>query len=198
MKLDSAVYDCALQHLIQKGDTDLFPYPFELSFLKECHIEIVKSLSNLDLSTYHPMSMVESLIPKTRFGFRIAHQPYPIDTLIYTALVLTIFDEVEQGRVPEGENRAFSYRKKPGLDPNIFQENRSFRHWLDHLKSFVFSNDYSHVIRTDISDFYQRIYRHRLENIISSLSSKPQIGKKNRKIFTRLARRTVFRHPSGK
>lgn len=184
MKLDAATYECALQHLVEKGDTDLFPYPFELAFLNEKQKEIASSLANLDLATYHPMSLVESLIPKTRYGFRVAHQPYPIDTVIYTALVLTIFDDIEKGRDPAHNNRAFSYRKRNGLDPAIFQEHRSFRHWLDHLKGFVFSNEYSHVIRTDISDFYQRIYRHRLENIMSSLSNNPQFVKKIEKFIS--------------
>lgn len=178
MKLNAEIYECALQHLVQKGDTDLFPYPFELKFLEQSAKEIVTSLASIDLSNYHPMSLVESLIPKTKFGFRTAHQPYPVDTIIYTALVLKIYDEVEKGRDPADKNRAFSYRKSIGLDPNIFLPDRNFRHWLNILESFAFSEDYSHVIRTDISDFYQRIYRHRLENILESLSGEKLIVKK--------------------
>lgn len=124
------------------------------------------------------MSLVESLVPKSKFGFRVAHQPFPVDTAIYTALVLRIFDAVEAGRDPVENNRAFSYRKIPGLNPTLFVSERSYRHWLEEIATKVFSTDYSHVIRTDISDYYSRIYRHRLENILNSLSGERQVVKK--------------------
>jgi hypothetical protein len=183
MKIEVDVYNCALQHLIRKGDTDLFPYPFELKFFEEFADKIVIALNAQDLSSYHPMSLVESLIPKTKFGFRVAHQPYPVDTLIYTALVLKIFDDVESGRTPVDSNQAFSYRKSPGLDPLIFVPDKTFRQWLDVLRGRVFSDEFSHVIRTDISDFYQRIYRHRLENILESLSGQRAVVKKIEKFI---------------
>lgn len=178
MRIEEDIYEFCLDHLTKKGDTDIFPYPFELKFLEQSAEIVVDALSKIDLSTYHPMSLIESLIPKTKYGFRVAHQPFPVDSLIYTALVAKIFDEVESGRDPADKNRAFSYRKIPGYDQNIFQPGRTFRDWLESQKTLVFSDEYSHAIRTDISDFYQRIYRHRLENILESLSGQTAIVKK--------------------
>jgi len=170
MKINSALFECSVDHVTKFGDTDIFPYPFELKFLEQCRDAVVEELSKLDIQQYRPMSLVEALVPKSKFGFRVAHQPFPVDTIIYTALVLKIFDSVEAGRDPMQNNRAFSYRKSPGMDPALFVEERNYRHWLQTIQLEVFSEQYSHVIRTDISDYYSRIYRHRLENILDSLS----------------------------
>lgn len=178
MKLSSNLYEHAINHIVAKGDTDIFPFPFELKFFRDYSAKIVTELSALDLSSYSPMSLVDSLIPKTKFGFRVAHQPFPVDTLIFTALVCKIFDAVEAGRDPIQNNRSFSYRKVPNLDPAFFVEDHSYRNWMEHVQSYVFRDEYSHVVRVDISDFYSRIYRHRLENILESLSGdKPTVKK---------------------
>lgn len=178
MKIDSSFFNCAIEHILENGDTDIFPFPFELKFIKSKTELITQELSNIDISKYHPMSLVEAMVPKSKYGFRTAHQPFPIDTIIYTALVLSIYDAVEAGRDPEANNRAFSYRKFPGLSKEIFAPERSYKHWLDSIKLKIFSTEYSHVIRTDISDYYSRIYRHRLENILDSLSGESKIVKK--------------------
>ncbi|MER9831354.1 RNA-directed DNA polymerase [Mesorhizobium sp. M0134] len=170
MKLARGHLEYGLTHIVQNGDTDIFPYPFELRFLEQSAEKVLDELCTLDLSTYQPMSLVESLIPKTKFGFRVAHQPFPVDTVLYTALVAKISDAIESGRDDPSYNRAFSYRKSLGLSSPFFVDNRSFKNWLNHLQAQLFSAEYSHAIRADISDFYMRIYRHRLENILDSLS----------------------------
>ena len=130
MKLDKNIYRCAIQHISDFGDTDVFPYPFELRFVEACADDVSEKLSNTDLVQYNPMSLIESLIPKTKFGFRLAHQPYPVDTVIFTALILKIYDAVEVGRDDIGNNRAFSYRKAPGLNHELFVPDHTYREWL--------------------------------------------------------------------
>lgn len=197
MKIDAKYFECAVEHITAYGDTDIFPYPFELKFLQDRKAEVAKELGSLDLYTYHPMSLVEALVPKSKFGFRTAHQPFPIDTAIYTALVLRIFDAVEEGRDPKENNRAFSYRKTPGLNPSLFHEDRTYRNWLNVIGAKVFSDDYSHVIRTDISDYYSRVYRHRLENILDSLSGESKIVKKIENFISDWRSRQSFGLPVG-
>ncbi|MCP1547414.1 MULTISPECIES: RNA-directed DNA polymerase [Methylorubrum] len=197
MKLDRDLYKCTIEHIVLKGDTDLFPYPFEMNFLKDENIAICDALSALDLSNYHPISLVESLIPKSKFGFRVAHQPYLIDTIIYTALVASIYDKVEQGRDSIANNRAFAYRKAPGLGSDFFIPDRRFREWLDHISNYAFEDNYVYAIRTDISDFYHRIYRHRLENILDSLSGETKTVKKIEKIISDWRSNQSFGLPVG-
>ncbi|WP_162685461.1 RNA-directed DNA polymerase [Roseovarius amoyensis] len=197
MKLDAEYFACAVEHITTYGDTDIFPYPFELKFLQDRKDEVASKLSALDLNQYQPMSLVESLVPKSKFGFRAAHQPFPIDTAIYTALVLRIFNSVEEGRDAKEYNRAFSYRKTPGLSPSIFHDGRTYRDWLSVIEGKIFSDNYSHVIRTDISDYYSRIYRHRLENILDSLSGESQIVKKIEGFISDWRSRQSFGLPVG-
>jgi hypothetical protein len=197
MKLDRDLYACAIDHIATYGDTDIFPFPFEIKFLAERRDQIVDQLAGLDLTHYHPMSLVEALVPKSKFGFRTAHQPFPLDTVVYTSLVLRIFDAVEAGRDPEENNRAFSYRKVQGLDPNLFHPDRNYRDWLDVIQGKTFSTEYSHVIRTDISDYYSRIYRHRLENILESLSGERKVVKKIEGFISDWRSRQSFGLPVG-
>lgn len=197
MKIEKAIYNCAVEHIIQYGDTDIFPYPFELKFLEQCKDKVVAELSSIDISSYHPMSLVETLIPKSKFGFRTAHQPFPVDSVVYTALVLKIFDAVEAGRDPINNLRAFSYRKKPGLDPALFYDEHTYRHWLEVIKARIFSEEYSFVIRTDISDYYSRVYRHRLENILASLSGETSTVKKLEGFISDWRSRQSFGLPVG-
>lgn len=178
MKIARDIYQCALVHITQYGDTDIFPYPFELKFLEQRSDKVLDELAKLDVQQYHPMSLLEALVPKSKYGFRVAHQPFPIDTVIFTALVLSIFDAVEVVRDPATSNRAFSYRKSAGLNSAIFIDDRKYRDWLEYISTKMFDTEYSHVIRTDISDFYSRIYRHRLENILDSLSGNTAIVRK--------------------
>ena len=197
MKLDADYFECAVEHITVHGDTDIFPYPFELKFLKDRKADVVKELSSVDLNQYQPMSLVEALVPKSKFGFRAAHQPFPVDTVIYMALVLKIFDAVERNRDPKENDRAFSYRKIPGLDPSLFYEGRTYRNWLSVIEAKIFSDDYSHVIRTDISDYYSRIYRHRLENILDSLSGDTKTVKKIENFISYWRSRQSFGLPVG-
>ena len=183
MKLPREMLNFSLQHIVTNGDTDIFPYPFELKFYEQSSEKILDALSNLDLNNYSPMSLIESLIPKTKYGFRVAHQPYPSDTIIYTALVCSIFDDVESARDPSQMNRAFSYRKEPGIHGDLFISGHGFRQWLSNFTPMMFDGQYTHAIRTDISDFYMRIYRHRLENIIDSMSGNTPIVKKIEKLL---------------
>ncbi|GLU28890.1 RNA-directed DNA polymerase [Brucella sp. NBRC 12950] len=184
MKIDKHTIGFALDHITQNGDTDIFPFPFELKFYKNKRESIIDALANIDVSNHSPLSLIESLIPKTRYGFRVAHQPYPSDTIIFTALVCSIFDEVEKARTPVEDGHAFSYRKNPATDGPLFIPDRNFREWQANFSNLLLLEDFDYAIRTDISDFYMRIYRHRLENILVSLSGKTATVKKIEKFLS--------------
>jgi hypothetical protein len=65
---------------------------------------------------------------------------------------------------------AFAYRFDPAGGARLYQPNRTFHDWLSFLTKFGGSDDVFQdsqpVLETDISDFYQRIYFHRIENIL--------------------------------
>ncbi len=49
MKLDADHFLCAIEHITAHGDTDIFPYPFELKFLEDRKEVVAKELSSLAL-----------------------------------------------------------------------------------------------------------------------------------------------------
>lgn len=197
MKIDRDYVHYALSHITENGDTDIFPFPLELKFYQENLEDVASVIAGRDLGDYAPLSLVESLIPKTKFGFRVAHQPYPSDTAIYTALVCSIFDEVEKSRAPISEGRSFSYRKNPGIDGPLFIENRDFKKWMEQINVNQWFSKYTHAIRTDISDFYTRIYRHRLENILESTSGNRPVVKRIEKLISQWRGGQSFGIPVG-
>jgi hypothetical protein len=96
LSLDREVVAWTARHLLQHGDTDVFPHPFEFKFFESKLEEIATAIADMNLYTYQPRSVFESLAPKDRFGFRIAHQLYPVDTLVFTSAVVTVGEDIER------------------------------------------------------------------------------------------------------
>ncbi|WP_264592787.1 RNA-directed DNA polymerase [Sphingobium sp. B1D7B] len=114
-------------------------------------------------------------------SFRIAHQLYPSDTLLYTSAVIQIAPSIEEIRLPV-ENGPFSYRFVDKADePRLYSESSSFHDWLLRVKAICDEadpfSDVKYVIETDISDFYARIYFHRIEHIMDDCGAPNSVRK---------------------
>ena len=101
---------------------------------------------------------------------RVAHQLTASDNIIYLAALLDCAPMLEAARLPKEDNEAFAYRFAHGEQIRIFEPARGYHQWLAHLSDFggpenPFAEDRPAII-TDISDFYQRIYFHRIENVL--------------------------------
>lgn len=160
----------AIMHLSQLSDTDILPPLFEFRFFADSVDAISDRLEKFNFGEYAPKSCFEVLSPKTRLSFRIAHQLYPVDTLLYTSAVLDIAPEIEKMRLPL-EDGPFSYRYVDDAEePQLYSSSGSYHDWLLHVQSLCakenpFDKEKT-VIETDISDFYPRIYFHRVEHIL--------------------------------
>lgn len=177
LSLTAASVGWAIDHLDVYGDTDIFPRPIELKFYSDKRVEIVKAVSEgLDLAAYKSMGILETLVPKSRLGFRIGHQPYPTDTLLLTAAIAEIGEKLEEARRPADEKTAFSYRFQPDDKGTMFAPDRRFSDWILHQWTALTLNKYSYVVKTDISDFFQRIYHHRIENCLNHYTSNSRLS----------------------
>jgi hypothetical protein len=171
----------AILHLSHQGDTDIFPSLFEFKFYADCSNAVAKTLSEYNAGQYKPKSAVEILSPKTALAFRIAHQLYATDTLLYTAAVISIAPAIEALRLerPQG---GFSYRYIPDMTkPQLFDRDSSYHDWLLHVQELCqhenpFVNP-TPVIETDISDFYPRIYFHRIEHVLDDAQAPNSVRK---------------------
>lgn len=171
--LSASALKTTVRHLCRYGDTDVFPHLPELAFLADEQTAVVNELTKLDLDSYKPSGAVEALAPKSRYGFRIAHQLSALDNLLLLASVVEIGAKIEAKRQPVKTRRAFSYRfAADAASGQIFRADRTFKDWLHRQRSLLDQNKkIKAVVSTDISDFYARINFHRLENLLDEVAS---------------------------
>jgi hypothetical protein len=170
--LTSAALKTAVKHLCRYGDTDVLPHLPELAFYSGEQKAVIAELSKLDLDSYKPSGAVEVLAPKSRYGFRIAHQLSALDNLLLLAAVVQIGDKIEAKRQPINMRRAFSYRfASNSATGKVFRADRTFKDWLHRQQGLLDQNkSIKTVVSTDISDFYAGIKFHRLENLLDEVA----------------------------
>ena len=85
-------------------------------------------------------------------------------------VVIFLADEIERERIPVHDKTVFSYRYRWSDDKNtLFDDitwNEYRRRTIERAEASAF------VVLTDISDFYPRVYHHRLENALRRLPSR--------------------------
>ena len=163
----------AINHLLAFSDTDIFPRVFEYEAIAHNRDDIVKWLSKQDINQWATRTNRKCLVPKQRYGFRVATQLDPLDNLFFLALTLEIGDEIEGARIPIDEKISFSNRfKRDDTEFRYFRRDISYQDFKEHCKKLA--SQYQYVVVTDIADFYYRIYFHALENTLrSAVTSRP-------------------------
>lgn len=165
--------DWALAHVSRYGDTDVFPVPFEYAAIEYDWANVKASLAAADVLQWTTRPQRILLSPKARNGFRVITQLDPLDFLVFSSLVCEISADLETRRVPVAENRVFSYRVAPQADGQLFSPDTGYRQFLEVCRAKLAANPGVHfVATTDISDFYSRIYHHRLENALHTATTK--------------------------
>ena len=162
MPLNAKSIDWALSHLSLLGDSDLFPKPAELEALLDQRDDIKTLLTSREISQFAPCPARRFMIPKDEFSFRRATQLSVFDTLILTAIIHQYGEGVEIRRPPIEEKRVFSYRFKPQTDHWLYDREYD---WTPFWKQcYEKSKSYSNALVLDISDFYNQISHHTIEN----------------------------------
>ena len=160
-KLTEESVEFAKDHIERYYDSDFYPKGFEFEAIWHCWDDVKKYLlgSNIGkLRTKHPLTMASK---KPSGSYRIVHQLEPLDTIIYTALAYLIAEKIEQVRADE--KVACSYRFTID-DGGFFEKNSGFKTFTDMIENH--SDAYKYILVTDITDFYNQIYLHRLNNAI--------------------------------
>lgn len=160
-KLTEDSVEFAKKHIQHYYDSDFFPKGFEFEAIWHCWDDVKKYLlgSNIGkLRTKHPLTMASK---KPSGSYRIVHQLEPLDTIVYTALAYLIAEHIEQVRADK--HIACSYRFTVE-DGGFFEKNAGFKMFIDMIENL--SDQYRYILVTDITDFYNQIYLHRLNNAI--------------------------------
>lgn len=185
--------DFALRHITTYYDTDFFPRTEEFYALKHSWEAVKKHVLDSDLDQILSATPLVEPWPKTRSGFRIVHRPEPLDSIVYAALAKTISSSVESARTsPEV---ACSYRISES-DRSFFADGSGFNVYRERCENL--STDFPFVLSADISDFYNKIYLHRLQNAIQTATDEPPgISKRIEYFLTALNTRASQGIPVG-
>ncbi|HEX4231727.1 MAG TPA: RNA-directed DNA polymerase [Bryobacteraceae bacterium] len=107
-------------------------------------------------------------MPKSSTGFRASLQPDPIDSLVYAAAIYEAAETLEKYRVPANLGVACSFRFELAADGSLFEPQAGWPTYHARSVALANSNRFTHVITTDISDFYNQVSHHRVNNILEA------------------------------
>ena len=165
-KLTADALDFARAHIRQFYDSDFFPKPLEFDAIWYNWAEVVDYLTADEIGSYSVSGPRAYAAPKPNGTFRIVHQLDPLNSLVYTAMAYMVAAELEAIRFPVEANVACSYRiTLSNQKGEFFADGQGYRKFIERCAELSLTN--SHVLTVDIADFYNQIYVHRLENVIS-------------------------------
>lgn len=159
----------AREHIHKFYDSDFYPKPIEFEALWHQWEEVKKELLSKNVAKIWITPPRAMTIAKPKAGFRVVHQLEPLDAIVYTALGCHIAMVVEAARMPVDLHIACSYRFSIA-DGSFFAGGSGWANFT--TKTEEYAKKYSHILVTDITDFYNQIYLHRLNNAIESADAK--------------------------
>lgn len=191
--------ELAISNIARFGDTDIFPFPIENRLFFDKAEEVKKILFEIDADFLKATSEIPILHSKNLSvvgygGFRWGAQIDPVWNAYLLALTLTISADIEACRV--SENVVFSYRYKPDIEnSSIFNRDVGWLQFQE--RSIEAARNSEYMLRCDISDFYPRIYHHRLENALNAATKNTDAVKRIMKILTAISDGASYGLPVG-
>lgn len=153
----------AKEHISKFYDSDFFPKPTEFDAIWHNWPEVKKELLSKNVSKISVAPPRAMAAPKPRGGYRIVHQLEPIEALIYTALAAEVATDVEAARAKESLHIACAYRFKLA-DGSFFSGGTGWSEY--NARTEALAKEHKYLLALDITDFYNQIYLHRLNNAI--------------------------------
>lgn len=191
----------AVTNIINHGDTDIFPFPFERFVFQDKKEEIIQLLCEYNdkfkeyLARYSPLN-VSSLNPVNYVGFRWATQIDYIWNAYFLSCVLILQKKIESARIPQEKKCVFSYRIAPNKKSGaLFEKSVGFQSFMK--RSYELSKQHEFVVVCDISEFYPRLGHHRLENALKQIDGSSDYPTKIMEFLGNYSRTNSFGLPVG-
>jgi Reverse transcriptase (RNA-dependent DNA polymerase) len=159
--LSTESLEFAKAHVIAFYDSDFFPKPVEFDALWSCWDDVKKYLLKDPVKNHAVWAPRAFAAPKAGQGYRVVHQLHPLNAITYTALGYMVADAVESAR--SAPDVACSYRIEL-LNGGFFKAGNGYASFVSRCE--VLASTHAFVLVGDVSDFYNRIYLHRLNNAI--------------------------------
>lgn len=163
--LSEASLDFAKAHIEKYYDSDFFPKAFEFEALWYNWAQVKQELQSKNISKFLVSNSYNSTIQKARGGYRVAHQLEPMEAVAYTAMAFEFGESIEAKRAPIADRIACSYRINIA-NGSFFDGGTGWDDFKDKSQELADENKFSAI--TDITDFYNQIYLHRLQNAIEA------------------------------
>ena len=163
--LSEASLEFAKAHIEKYYDSDFFPKAFEFEALWYYWPQVKQELQSKNISKFLVSGPYNSTIQKARGGYRVVHQLEPMEAIAYTAMAYEIGASIEAKRTPPDERVACSYRINIA-NGSFFDGGSGWGDFRDKSQELADENEFAAI--TDISDFYNQIYLHRLQNAIEA------------------------------
>lgn len=190
--LTNEALEFSKHHILAFYDTDFSPKPSEFEAIWYCWADVKNYLLSKPLSDV--FTAVPRALPwlKARGGYRVVHQLEPLDAIIYTALIHSVASDIESARMDA--TIACSYRIDLDRD-SFFARGSGFTAYRSSCERL--SEVYSYVLLTDVSDFYNQIYLHRINNSVASASGDAKLGLEIENFLSRLNNKASQGIPIG-
>lgn len=164
--------ELAIRNISQYGDTDIFPFPMENALFYDLPNRVEELISNMETkfnewTAKYPVECIRTCVPVGYTGYRWATTIDPLWNCFLLYQTIKISRDLEENRIPVEKESVFSYRTKlDEISGKLFDPELNWRTFYCKAIQNAESGKFSYVIRFDISDFYNRIYHHRLENAL--------------------------------
>ncbi len=174
-------------------DVEVFKRLFELEFLKKDeYFNLIKgiieqrfiSAFKIISSKHEPFTALKELkinplrsilVPKkTLFDFRKCGYIEPLDEIIYLSLAIMLSNKIEKERIHKKSKIVYSYRLKPDLIKEqkptyLFDLKMNYTSFRNDVSNKIKDPKIKVVVSCDISNFYDRLNLHRLENTLLAI-----------------------------
>ena len=169
----------AVDFINRHSDGDVFPPIPEFSTISANPDGLVDDLAKRPVGDFEPQPCRRFIVPKDDLSYRQATQLHPQDSLILTAIVYQYGAGIESRRLPE--DTVFSYRFDPDVQRGLYGTKAK---WNDFWSAGAeTSKGYSHILYCDITDFYNQISHHVIENQLAESNLQNQAIKWVRKLL---------------
>ena len=192
----------AIRNIVNFGDTDIFPFPYETRMFDDMEDEIIDSLiethNNFDKRlTESPPLNINCCTTLGYTGHRWATQIDPYWNAYFLGLVISLAHKIEETRL--SSKNVYSYRFKPNSGKgSLFSEQINWRNFQEDSLAYCNENKaINYVLICDIADFYLSISHHRLENTLNRIDYKKEISLKIKRLAQEFSSKTSYGLPVG-
>ncbi|WP_265596013.1 RNA-directed DNA polymerase [Verrucomicrobium sp. BvORR106] len=158
----------ALQHIARYGDTDVFPIAFEYQAFQSIWPTLLDALHKVNIAEHELGAAIRMMVPKHVGGYRSATQTDPVDSLLLLAMVYEMAPQIEGFRIPVDIKISCAYRLEIESNGQFFSKDSGWGDFQEKSKELVDDFLCTHVVCTDVSDFYNQISHHRVQNSLGS------------------------------